>query len=88
MLSPVEVRARYERVRSEVGPRVTVVAATKYVSLAEMAVLADATGSASKLVTTDREVLRKMRHADKEVGVVKRGTVKGGVAGNGDSETL
>ena len=42
MLSPDEVRARYERVRSEVGPRVTVVAATKYVSVEEMAVLLDA----------------------------------------------
>ena len=42
LLSPAEVRARYERVRAEVGPGVTVVAATKYVSLAEMAVLAEA----------------------------------------------
>jgi pyridoxal phosphate enzyme (YggS family) len=36
------VRARYERLRAEVGPNVTVVAATKYVSVAEMAVLAEA----------------------------------------------
>ena len=42
MLSPAEVRERYERVRAEVGPRVTVVAATKYVALGEMAVLAEA----------------------------------------------
>ena len=42
LLSPAEVRARYERVRAEVGPGVTVVAATKYVSLAEMTVLAEA----------------------------------------------
>lgn len=42
MLSPDEVRARYARVRSEVGPNVTVVAATKYVSVDEMAVLAAA----------------------------------------------
>jgi PLP dependent protein len=41
-VSPDEVRARYERVRAEVGPNVTVVAATKYVSLEEMAVLAEA----------------------------------------------
>jgi PLP dependent protein len=40
--SPEEVRARYERVRDEVGPAVTVVAATKYVSLDDMAVLAEA----------------------------------------------
>jgi pyridoxal phosphate enzyme (YggS family) len=37
-----EVRARYERVKEEVGEGVTVVAATKYVSLEEMAVLAEA----------------------------------------------
>jgi len=42
VLSPAEVRKRYERVRAEVGPRVTVVAATKYVALGEMAVLAEA----------------------------------------------
>jgi len=36
------VRERYERVKAEVGPGVTVVAATKYVSLEEMAVLAEA----------------------------------------------
>jgi pyridoxal phosphate enzyme (YggS family) len=36
------VRARYERVRAEVGAGVTVVAATKYVPLREMAVLAEA----------------------------------------------
>jgi PLP dependent protein len=40
--SPEQVRARYERIRAEAGPAVTVVAATKYVSLAEMALLADA----------------------------------------------
>jgi uncharacterized pyridoxal phosphate-containing UPF0001 family protein len=42
VLSPAEVRARYERVRAEVGEGVTVVAATKYVSLADMAVLVEA----------------------------------------------
>jgi len=36
------VRARYERIQSEVGPGVTIVAATKYVSIEEMAVLAEA----------------------------------------------
>jgi PLP dependent protein len=36
------VRQRYQRVRDEVGPGVTVVAATKYVSVDEMAVLAEA----------------------------------------------
>jgi PLP dependent protein len=41
-LSADEVRARYARVREEVGPGVTVVAATKYVSVEEMGVLAEA----------------------------------------------
>jgi PLP dependent protein len=36
------VRAAYERVRTRAGPDVTVVAATKYVSIDEMAVLAEA----------------------------------------------
>ena len=37
-----EVRERYERIRAEVGPGVTVVAATKYVSVEDMAVLVEA----------------------------------------------
>jgi len=42
LLRPEEVRERYERVRAEVGADVAVVAATKYVSVEEMAVLAEA----------------------------------------------
>ena len=38
---PDEVRSRYERIRAEVGDAVTIVAATKYVSVEEMAVLAE-----------------------------------------------
>ncbi len=41
-MSPDAVRAAYERIRTAVGPAVTVVAATKYVSLEDMAVLAEA----------------------------------------------
>ena len=41
-MSPDAVRAAYERVRQEVGPGVTVVVATKYVPLEELAVLAEA----------------------------------------------
>ena len=41
-MSPDAVRAAYERVRAEVGSGVTVVAATKYVSVEEMSVLAEA----------------------------------------------
>jgi PLP dependent protein len=40
--SPDVVRDRYERLVAEVGPRVTVVAATKYVDVDEMAALAEA----------------------------------------------
>jgi len=42
VLSPAEIRARYDAVRAEVGPGVTVVAATKYVTLDEMSLLAEA----------------------------------------------
>jgi len=42
VLSPDEIRARLARVREEVGAGVTVVAATKYVSLHDMAALVEA----------------------------------------------
>jgi uncharacterized pyridoxal phosphate-containing UPF0001 family protein len=42
VLSPELVRERLARVQAEVGPGVTVVAATKYVPLAELAVLVEA----------------------------------------------
>jgi uncharacterized pyridoxal phosphate-containing UPF0001 family protein len=41
-MSPDEIRARYARIREEVGSGVTVVAATKYVSVDDMAALAEA----------------------------------------------
>jgi uncharacterized pyridoxal phosphate-containing UPF0001 family protein len=41
-VSPDAVRRSYERIRAEVGPEVTIVAATKYVSVDDMAVLAEA----------------------------------------------
>src|SRR5436305_1198076 len=41
-MSPAEIRELYERIREEVGPAVTVVAATKYVSVEDMAALAEA----------------------------------------------
>ncbi len=42
MLPPEAVRERYLAVREELGPAVTIVAATKYVALEDMAVLAEA----------------------------------------------
>ena len=41
-MSPDDLRGTYERVKEEAGPGVTVVAATKYVSLEDMTVLAQA----------------------------------------------
>jgi PLP dependent protein len=41
-MSPDELRARYDEVRGEVGERVTIVVATKYVTVAELAALAEA----------------------------------------------
>jgi PLP dependent protein len=41
-VSPESVRAAYDRIRAELGPDVTIVAATKYVSVEDMAVLAEA----------------------------------------------
>jgi pyridoxal phosphate enzyme (YggS family) len=41
-VSPDEVRERYREIRAEVGDAVTIVAATKYVSVEDMAVLVDA----------------------------------------------
>lgn len=41
-MDPDAIRAAYERVQAEVGPDVTVVAATKYVATADMPALAEA----------------------------------------------
>jgi PLP dependent protein len=41
-VSPDEIRERYEAIKTDVGPSVTVVTATKYVSLEGMQALADA----------------------------------------------
>jgi uncharacterized pyridoxal phosphate-containing UPF0001 family protein len=40
--SPAEIRERYERIREEVGPGVTVVAAVKYVAAEDLGALAEA----------------------------------------------
>src|SRR5436853_4552539 len=41
-LHPDAVRRNYQRIRAEVGPEVTIVAATKYVSVEDMAALVEA----------------------------------------------
>jgi uncharacterized pyridoxal phosphate-containing UPF0001 family protein len=42
LISPEEVRRRYEEIRADAGERVTIVAATKYLSADDMDVLAEA----------------------------------------------
>jgi hypothetical protein len=44
LLNATDVRERYLRLRDEAGPEVTVVAATKYVPLEQLGVLAEAGG--------------------------------------------
>ena len=41
-ISAEQVRANYERIRADVGPQVTIVAATKYVSVDELSALPEA----------------------------------------------
>ncbi len=41
-MSPDRIRERYARIKEEAGPSVTIVAATKYVSVADLGVLAEA----------------------------------------------
>jgi hypothetical protein len=60
-MSPETVRANYERIRSEVGDGVTVVAATKYVALADMRTLADA---GVEVVGENRAQELESKHAD------------------------
>ena len=81
-------RLQLQLAQAEAAARLQVVQTEMEARSAEMAVLARATGSAAKLVTTDREVLRKMRHADKEVHVVgTRPDPDGGrVKKNGDGD--
>jgi circadian clock protein KaiC len=71
-LSQAEAAARLEVVRTEMEAR-----------SAEIAVLADATGSATTLLKTDRAMLRKLRHADEDgSGVVRRTRPRAGRVGS------
>jgi circadian clock protein KaiC len=66
-LSQAEATARLQVVQTEIEAR-----------NAEISLLADSTGSASKLLRADRAMMRKMRHADEEVRVVTPPTANGG----------
>jgi circadian clock protein KaiC len=76
-------RLQLQLAQAEAAARLQVVQTEMEARSAEIAVLADATGSASKLLTTDRAVLRKMRHADEDARVAKRAEAKDGAPTNG-----
>jgi circadian clock protein KaiC len=76
-------RLQLQLAQAEAAARLQVVQTEMEARSAEIAVLADATGSASKLLTTDRAVLRKMRHADEDLRVTKRAKAKAGAPDNG-----
>ncbi len=61
-------RLKLHLAQAEAAARLQVVQTEFDAREAEIEVLDDATGSASKLLATDRRVLRKMRYADAESG--------------------
>jgi circadian clock protein KaiC len=81
-------RLQLQLAQAEAAARLQVVQTEMEARSAEIAVLADATGTASKLVRTDRAVLRKMRHADEDVRVAKRTGAQGRAARNGERGVL
>jgi circadian clock protein KaiC len=82
-------RLQLQLSQAEAAARLLVVQTEMEARSAEIAVLADATGSASKLVKTDRAVLRRMRHADADVHVATRtGSMKGELHENGADGVL
>jgi circadian clock protein KaiC len=81
-------RVHLQLAQAEAGARLQVVKTEMEARNAEIAVLALAAGSKSRLVATDRAVLRRMRQADDEVSVIpKRGSDYGrGAMKNGDRQ--
>jgi circadian clock protein KaiC len=72
-----QVAAEHKRLQLQLGQaeaaaRLQVVKTEMEARSAEIAVLADATGSASTLLRTDQATLRKLRHADEDPHVAKR----------------
>ena len=80
-------RLQLQLAQAEAAARLQVVKTEMEARSAEIAVLALATGSASKLLVTDRAVLRKMRHADDEIRVGKSTAVNDSVPMNGEKGT-
>jgi circadian clock protein KaiC len=81
-------RLQLQLAQAEAAARLQVVQTEMEARSAEIGVLALATGSASKLLVTDRAVLRKMRHADEEIRVTKRKGAKNGAARAGDGGAI
>jgi circadian clock protein KaiC len=82
-------RLELQLAQAEAAARLLVVQTEMEARSAEIAVLADATGSASSLLRTDQAMLRKLRHADEEVRVVKGpDTKRGGANGKGHKATI
>jgi circadian clock protein KaiC len=80
-------RLQLQLAQAEAAARLQVVQTEMEARSAEIALLADATGSATTLVRTDRAVLRRMRHADEDVRVVTRtGSKSGTTPKNGDKK--
>ncbi len=83
----VLTRLQLQLAQAEAAARLQVIQTEMEARNAEIAVLADATGSASTLVRTDRAMLRKMRHADVDVDAppsvkhAKRGPSHNGTRG-------
>jgi circadian clock protein KaiC len=65
-------RLQLQLAQAEAAARLQVVQTEMEARNAEIAVLAVATGQASKLRVTDRAMMRKMRHADEDVRVVSK----------------
>ncbi len=77
-------RLQLQLAQAEAAARLQVVQTEMEARSAEIEVLALATGSASKLLVTDRAVMRKMRHADEDVRLPTRTGTKRSVAKSGD----
>jgi len=82
-------RLELQLAQAEAAARLLVVQTEMEARSAEIALLADATGSASSLLRTDHAMLRKLRHADEEVRVAKTPDTKsGGGNGKGSKATV
>jgi circadian clock protein KaiC len=81
-------RLKLQLAQAEAAARLQVVQTEMEARRAEIAVLADATGSASRLLTTDRAVLRKMRHADEDGRLAIDAIATSDPSENGDRHDL